>query len=93
MASVNTVTSVQGLSREQIFNELKRELCALFELKPEQITPKARLYDDLDLDSIDAVDLAVRLQDLTKKRIKPEQFKAVRTVEDVVDAVEQMLRP
>jgi acyl carrier protein len=34
----------------------------------------------------------VRLQDLTKKRIKPEQFKAVRTVEDVVDAVEQMLR-
>jgi acyl carrier protein len=86
------MASVIALSREQIFSELKRELCALFELAPEQITPKARLYDDLDLDSIDAVDLAVRLQDLTKKRIKPEQFKAVRTVEDVVDAVEQMLR-
>jgi acyl carrier protein len=84
--------SVSALSREQIFSELTRELCALFELTPEQITPKARLYDDLDLDSIDAVDLAVRLQELTKKRIKPEQFKAVRTVEDVVDAVEQMLR-
>jgi acyl carrier protein len=86
------MASVIALSREQIFSELKRELCALFELAPEQITPKARLNDDLDLDSIDAVDLAVRLQDLTKKRIKPEQFKAVRTVEDVVDAVEQMLR-
>ena len=86
------MASVIALSREQIFSELKRELCALFELAPEQITPKARLYDDLDLDSIDAVDLAVRLQDLTKKRIKPEQFKAVRTVEDVIDAVEQMLR-
>jgi acyl carrier protein len=84
--------NVSALSREQIFSELTRELCALFELKPEQITPKARLYDDLDLDSIDAVDLAVRLQDLTKKRIRPEQFKAVRTVEDVVDAVEQMLQ-
>jgi acyl carrier protein len=84
--------TVSALSREQIFSELTRELCALFELKPEQITPKARLYDDLDLDSIDAVDLAVRLQDLTKKRIRPEQFKAVRTVEDVVDAVEQMLQ-
>jgi len=84
--------NVIALSREEIFGELKRELCTLFELAPEQITPKARLYDDLDLDSIDAVDLAVRLQDLTKKRIKPEQFKAVRTVEDVIDAVEQMLR-
>ena len=88
MAAVN----VSALSRDQIFSELQRELCALFELTPEQITPKARLYDDLDLDSIDAVDLAVRLQELTKKRIKPDQFKAVRTVEDVVDAVEQMLR-
>jgi len=84
--------AASALSREEIFAELTRELCSLFELKPEQITPKARLYDDLDLDSIDAVDLAVRLQELTKKRIKPDQFKAVRTVEDVVDAVEQMLR-
>jgi len=84
--------NVRALSREQIFSELTRELCALFELNPEQITPNARLYDDLDLDSIDAVDLAVRLQELTKKRIRPDQFKAVRTVEDVVDAVEQMLR-
>jgi acyl carrier protein len=84
--------NASALSRDEIFSELKRELCSLFELTPERITPKASLYDDLDLDSIDAVDLAVRLQDLTKKRIKPEQFKAVRTVEDVVDAVEQMLR-
>lgn len=80
------------LSRDEIFAQLRSELCALFELKPEQITAQARLYDDLDLDSIDAVDLAVRLQEITKKRIKPEQFKAVRTVDDVVDAVEQMLR-
>lgn len=80
------------LSRDEIFAKLKSELCSLFELNPEQVTAQARLYDDLDLDSIDAVDLAVRLQELTKKRIKPEQFKAVRTVDDVVDAVEQMLR-
>jgi acyl carrier protein len=79
-------------SREEILAQLKRELCSLFELKPEQITPSARLYDDLDLDSIDAVDLAVRLQQLTNKRIRPDQFKAVRTVDDIVDAVERMLR-
>lgn len=86
------MSSGPPLSREQIFTELKRELVALFELPPDSIDLHSRLYDDLDLDSIDAVDLVVRLQDLTKKRLKPEQFKAVRTVEDVVDAVEQMLR-
>lgn len=86
------VAAVSTLSREQILSALQRELCELFDLKPAQITLEARLNDDLDLDSIDAVDLAVRLQDLTGKRIKPEQFKAVRTVKDVVDAVEEMLR-
>lgn len=85
------MSNAKQLSREQILEELRRELGELFELRPEQIIPGARLYEDLDLDSIDAVDLAVRLQELTKKRIKPEQFKAVRTVEDVVNAVEQML--
>jgi acyl carrier protein len=87
------MAGANGLSRDEILAELKRELCALFELDPAQITLEARLNDDLDLDSIDAVDLAVRLQELTKKRIRPEQFKAVRTVKDVVDAVEEMLRP
>jgi acyl carrier protein len=86
------MSTESGLSREQIFTELKHELSSLFELAPDKIALKSRLYDDLDLDSIDAIDLVVRLQDLTKKRLKPEQFKAVRTVEDVVDAVEQMLR-
>ncbi|HEY9183204.1 MAG TPA: acyl carrier protein [Gammaproteobacteria bacterium] len=86
------MAAVSALSREQIFAELKRELCELFDLDPAQVTLEARLNDDLDLDSIDAVDLAVRLQDLTNKRIRPEQFKAVRTVKDVVDAVEDMLR-
>jgi acyl carrier protein len=80
------------MSRDEILAELRRELGELFDLKPGQITLEARLNDDLDLDSIDAVDLAVRLQDLTHKRIRPEQFKAVRTVKDVVDAVEEMLR-
>ena len=81
------------LSRDEILAQLKRELCTLFELDDAKITLEAHLNDDLDLDSIDAVDLAVRLQELTKKRIRPEQFKAVRTVKDVVDAVEEMLRP
>ena len=50
------------------------------------------LFDELDLDSIDAVDLVVRLQNLTGKKIQPEEFKQIRTVNDVVDSVEQLLK-
>ena len=77
--------------REEIFQEVSRELQALFELSAEDITWKARLYEDLDLDSIDAIDFVVRLQEITKKRISPDQFKSVRTVEDIVDAVEELV--
>jgi acyl carrier protein len=83
---------VKAFSKDELFAQIRRELTTLFDLRPEQITMDARLSEDLDLDSIDAIDLVVRLQDFTKTRIKPEQFKAVRTVADVVDAVERTLR-
>ena len=79
------------VDKNQIFADVSRELQSLFDVPEDQITLEARLYEDLDLDSIDAVDLVVRLQELTKKRIQPEQFKSVRTVNDIVAAVEQLL--
>jgi acyl carrier protein len=79
------------VDRNAIFSEVSRELQTLFDLKQSQITPEARLYEDLDLDSIDAVDLVVRLQEITKKRIQADQFRAVETVGDIVSAVEKLL--
>ena len=78
-------------SRDDIFNDIRREIHALFDIEETDITPEARLYEDLDLDSIDAVDLVVRLQEITRKRIQPDQFKSVRTVADVIDAVEELV--
>ena len=78
------------MNKEDIYQEVTGLLVKLFELSPEQITPQSRLYEDLDLDSIDAVDMAVHLQKRTGKKIKPEDFKTVRTVQDVVDAVERL---
>lgn len=78
--------------QESIYQEVTSLLVKLFEIPPEDITPEARLYEDLELDSIDAVDMIVHLQKKTGKKIKPETFKSVRTVQDVVDAVEQLLR-
>lgn len=77
--------------RDDIFQDVIRELHALFDIEEQDITLESRLYEDLDLDSIDAVDLVVRLQEITKKRIQPDQFKSVRTVQDVVDAVEELV--
>ena len=79
------------VTREEILSQVSRELQSLFELSEDEITLEARLYEDLDLDSIDAVDLIVRLQEVTKKRIRPDQFKTVRTVSDIVDAVEELV--
>ncbi|MCW1829049.1 acyl carrier protein [Enterobacter asburiae] len=78
--------------QEMIYQEVSALLIKLFELNPEDITPQARLYEDLDLDSIDAVDMVVNLQKKTGHKIKPETFKAVRTVQDIVDVVEQLQR-
>lgn len=79
------------MTREDIRRELAEGLEELFEVPPEKVVPQARLFEDLDLDSIDAVDLLVRLQGLVGRRIRADEFRAVRTVEDVVDCVERLL--
>jgi acyl carrier protein len=79
------------MTRDEIFTALSGMLEDLFEIPADKITPEARLFEELDLDSIDAVDLVVKLQDLTGKKIKPDQFKTVRTVADVVDRVHDLL--
>jgi acyl carrier protein len=78
-------------TREDIRRELAAALEELFEVAPDKVVPEARLYEDLDLDSIDAVDLLVRLQGLVGRRIHAEEFRSVRSVGDVVDCVEKLL--
>jgi acyl carrier protein len=74
-------------SRSDVFAELSRYLRDAFEVPDEKISLEARLSEDLDLDSIDAVDLVVKLQDYTGKKIQVAEFKSVRTVGDVVERV------
>ena len=78
-------------SREEIRDRLAGYLEEMFEVPRERIVPHAHLFKDLDLDSIDAVDLIVKLQELTGQKVKPETFKSVRTVDDVVNCVEALL--
>lgn len=55
-------------NREQILAMLTTILVDEFEIEAEAITPEANLYEELDLDSIDAVDLVIKLQQLTGKK-------------------------
>ena len=79
------------MNDEQILDKLKEILEDAFEISPERVVPEASLFEELDLDSIDAVDLAIKLQQLTGKRIKPEDFKTVRTVGDVLSTVKRLM--
>jgi acyl carrier protein len=79
------------LSRDEVYRRLAHYLTDMFEVPAEKIRPEARLYEELDLDSIDALDLVVKLQEITGRRISPQEFKTVRTVGDVVDRVTALL--
>lgn len=81
----------KNFSKEDILAKLREILTEEFEIEESLITNDANLFTDLDLDSIDAVDLAVRLQQFTEKRISPEEFKQIRTINDVVEAVYNLL--
>ncbi len=78
-------------TKEQIFEELKTILVEELELKEEDVKLEANLFEDLDLDSIDAVDIAVRMQKFTDKKLSPAEFKQIRTVGDIVEAVYALL--
>lgn len=78
-------------SKEEISSKLKEILVNDFEISEDLITPNVDLFKDLDFDSIDAVDLAVKLQQYTGKRIQPQNFKEIKTFEDVVNAVSDLL--
>jgi len=78
-------------NREEILLAIKTIMVEMFEIDEDSITLEARLYEDLDFDSIDAIDMIVRLKEMTGKSIKAEDFKSARTIDDVIEAVYKML--
>jgi acyl carrier protein len=78
-------------SKDDIFRRVTEILEEQFEVDPESITPDARLREDLDIDSIDAVNLIIELKSFTEKKLAIDSFRDVRTIRDVVDAVYQVV--
>jgi acyl carrier protein len=73
------------MTREDILQRMQNILVDEFEIEKDAVTPEAKLYDDLELDSIDAVDLLVKMKEFIPGKIDPELFKKAVTIQDVVD--------
>lgn len=82
----------EKFTKEQIFEELKNILIEELEIAEQDVRLEANLFEDLDLDSIDAVDIAVRMQKFTDKKLSPAEFKKIRTINDIVEAVYGLLQ-
>jgi acyl carrier protein len=79
-------------SHDEILDRIRNTLVELFGLEPSVITAQARLYEDLEIDSIDVVDLMDEVQTYTGQKVTPEDFRSVRTVEDLVGVMQRLLR-
>jgi acyl carrier protein len=77
---------------EQAYEMIRSSLVELFRLDPARITPGARLADDLEIDSIDAVDLVDQVKRATGRKLSAQDFRSVRTVADLAQAVERLMR-
>ena len=80
------------MDKNVIFEKIKAALIEDFDLEEERIVPEAKLYEDLELDSIDAVDLIVKLKSFLPRNIDPEAFKKMLTLQNVVDGVYNLVQ-
>ncbi|TAL48654.1 MAG: acyl carrier protein [Methylovulum sp.] len=79
--------------RDEILVAIHKIMLEMFEIDAEKVTVEALLYEDLDFDSIDAVDMIVKLKELTQRELKLEDFKTARTVGDVVESIFRIMNP
>lgn len=75
------------MNKEQLFLKIREILVNQFDVEESSVSMDANLYEELKIDSIDAVDLLVQLKELTGEKIAPEKFREVRTIGDVLDAL------
>jgi acyl carrier protein len=74
-------------TRESLLARITVILQEQFDVEPDSISLAARLREDLDIDSIDAVNLMIELKSITAKKITLENFHQVKTISDLIEAV------
>jgi len=64
----------------------------LFKLESDRVQPDARLVEDLELDSLDAIDLAIKVEETTGFAFEESKIPLLRTIEDVIVAIEEIVK-
>lgn len=77
-------------SRNEILQHTRQVMVELFEVDESLLGESARLYDDLDIDSIDTIDLMIELKRYVNTDIDAQQFKDARTLGDIVDIIDKL---
>ncbi|MEE1286260.1 MAG: acyl carrier protein [Ruminobacter sp.] len=75
------------MTKEELLVEIKQILSDIFDVEEDKVTMEANIVTDLDLDSIDAIDMVAELQRRCKCRFSAEDFKSVKTIGDVIDVI------
>jgi acyl carrier protein len=78
-------------SKAEILGQIQRMMKELFELASDRVHPGARLVEDLELDSLDAIDLAVKVEEITGLAFDEARIRELHTVEDVIVAIEAIV--
>ena len=79
------------MSKEQIFEILQKALVELFEIESSKISLSSKIYEDLEIDSIDAIDLVDYIKKQTGYKMQASDFKEVKTLGDIVNIVSAQL--
>jgi len=75
------------ITEQEIFEKTKEILVKDFEVDEDAITMDADLFEDLDFDSLDAIDLVVTLDKELDIELKTEEMGNIRTIKDVCNFV------
>jgi acyl carrier protein len=79
------------LTQDEVLDRIRATLVELFDLPAEKVVPQARLFQDLEIDSIDVVDLMDHVRRHTGRKVSAEDFRSVRTVGDLVAVMQRLL--
>lgn len=75
------------MTEQEVFEFIKNVLVEYFEIDADKITMEAKLVDDLDIDSIDAIDMMSYIKKETGREVEPSQFKEVKTIGDIINII------
>ena len=78
------------MDKDEMFARISDILISQFDVDETTISMDANLYEELEIDSIDAIDLLVQMKEFTGEKIAPEAFKNVRTIRDVMNALSKL---